>query len=168
MPANRFELMTFASQKRCTTAELSRHNSYITINKYQFLIFFLLLRKFYFLISLSFFLFFLSCISPERVLLIGKLATKAVILSSVSKLTATSSKSISTYFATTSSISFLILSRRSVVRELISTLSCASTSCNLSLAVFALAVSLPKLVYKVSESHHFKKPLFALISGIYL
>ena len=66
---------------------------------------------------------FLNFISPEMVLLIGKFATNAVILSSVSKLTATSSKSISTYLATTSRISFLILSKRSVVKELISTLS---------------------------------------------
>ena len=60
---------------------------------------------------------------------------------------ATSSKSISTYFATTSRISFLILSKRSVVKELISTLSWASTSCNLSLAVFALDVSLPSNLF---------------------
>ena len=30
MPANRFELMTFALQKRCSTAELSRHGLHRT------------------------------------------------------------------------------------------------------------------------------------------
>ncbi len=33
MPANRFELMAFALQKRCSTAELSRHKLYFTINE---------------------------------------------------------------------------------------------------------------------------------------
>jgi len=47
-------------------------------------------------------------ISPDSVLLIGRFATKAVILSSVSRLTAPPSRSISTYLATTLSISSLI------------------------------------------------------------
>ena len=129
MPANRFELMTFALQKRCSTAELSRQFLHLTIREGQLSVFFSFFLIYYFLISLlalsvlSVLTVFLNFISPEIVLLIGKLATNAVILSSVSKLTATSSKSISTNYATTSRISFLILSKRSVVKELISTLS---------------------------------------------
>ncbi len=33
MPANRFELMTFALQKRCSTAELSRHKFILHIKE---------------------------------------------------------------------------------------------------------------------------------------